>query len=216
MLSFDARNHFKVHLKRSVQFSLISKIKRFFLPKTRIAKQKYIHIGCGSHKFDEFENLDFYGSSFSFWKKKNYIPHDFRYKLPFNDNTFEGAFSEHTLEHLYFDESKFLLSEICRVLKKSAIFRCTVPGLKIYIENYIEKKNDEYFSKFENGCDALRDLVHNWGHLSVWDEETLKREMLKSGFSEAKICEFGKGENKDLLKDLKERKHQTIYIEAKK
>ena len=58
--------------------------------------------------------------------------------------------------------------------------------------------------------------MHNWGHLRVWDEETLKREMLKSGFSEAKICEFGKGENKDLLKDLKERKHQTIYIEAKK
>ena len=216
MLSFDARNHFKVHLKRSVQFSLISKIKRFFLPKIRIAKQKYINIGCGSYKFDEFENLDFYSSSFSFWKKKNYIPHDFRYKLPFKDNSFEGAFSEHTLEHLYFDESKFLLSEICRVLKKSAIFRCTVPGLKIYIENYIEKKNDEYFSKFENGCDALRDLVHNWGHLSVWDEETLKREMLKSGFSKAKICEFGKGENKDLLKDLKERKLQTIYIEAKK
>ena len=40
--------------------------------------------------------------------------------------------------------------------------------------------------------------------------------MLKSGFSAVKICEFGKGENKDLIKDLKERKHQTIYLEAKK
>ena len=59
-------------------------------------------------------------------------------------------------------------------------------------------------------------MVCNWGHFSVWDELTLKREMLNSGFSEVKVCEFGSGENKDLIKDLKERKHQTIYLEAKK
>jgi len=216
MLVFDDRNYYRINLKRSVQLAVIAKIKRFFSPKIRKPKNKYIHIGCGFHRFEEFDNLDFYNSSFSFWKKKNYIPHDFKYKLPYEDNSFEGAFSEHTLEHLYFDESKFLLKEICRVLKKSSIFRCTVPGLKIYIENYIEKKNDEYFSNFENGCDALRDLVCNWGHFSVWDELTLKREMLNSGFSEVKVCEFGSGENKDLIKDLKERKHQTIYLEAKK
>ena len=40
--------------------------------------------------------------------------------------------------------------------------------------------------------------------------------MLKSGFSTVKICEFGNGENKDLIKDLEARKHQTIYLEAKK
>jgi|TARA_B100001964_G_C14013347_1_gene500412 predicted SAM-dependent methyltransferase len=216
MLSFDGENFFKFHLKRSVQFALIAKIKRFFLPKIRTPKHKYINIGCGFHKFEEFDNLDFYSSSFSFWKKGKYIPHDFRYKLPFEDNSFEGAFSEHTLEHLYFDESEFLLREICRVLKKTSIFRCAVPGLKIYIENYMKKKKDEYFSQFENGCDALRDLVCNWGHLSIWDEITLKREMLKSGFSTVRICEFGNGENKDLIKDLEVHKHQTIYLEAKK
>tara|TARA_Y100000590_G_scaffold64590_1_gene69599 strand:- start:671 stop:1321 length:651 start_codon:yes stop_codon:yes gene_type:complete len=216
MLVFDDRNYFRVNLKRSVQLALIAKVKRFFSPKTRIPKNKYINIGCGLHRFEGFDNLDFYNSSFSFWKKKKYISHDFRYKLPFKDNSFEGAFSEHTLEHLYFNESKFLLQEICRIIKKSSIFRCTVPGLKIYIENYTEKKNDKYFSQFESGCDAVRDLVCSWGHLSVWDEITLKRELLKSGFSSVRVCEFGIGENKDLIKDLKERKHQTIYLEAKK
>ena len=37
------------------------------------------------------------------------------------------------------------MAEICRVLKKSSIFRCTVPGLDIFIENYNEKKKDKYF-----------------------------------------------------------------------
>ncbi len=217
MLSFDGRNHFKVHLKRSVQFALIAKLKSFFSPKSRQSKNKYIQIGCGPHLFEDFDNVDFYSSSFSFWKKKrNFIPHDLRLPLPFKNDSYQGAFSEHTLEHLYFDDAQFLLREICRVLKNDAIFRCTVPGLNLYIENFSEKKNDKYFSQFDTGCDALRDLVHNWGHLSVWDEETLKRELLNAGFSKVNICEFGTGENKNLIKDIYERKFQTIYLEAKK
>ena len=216
MLVFDDKDYYRINLKRSIQMAFIAKIKRFFSPKIIQPKKKYIHVGCGFHRFDEFDNLDFYNSSFSFWKKKEYISHDFRYRLPFNDNVYEVAFSEHTLEHLYYNESKFLISEICRVLKKSSIFRCTVPELEFYIENYKEKKKDEYFNDFDTGCDALRDLANNWGHLCVWDAQTLKREMLNAGFSSVKICKFGEGENKELIKDLKDRVHQTIYLEAKK
>ena len=216
MFVFDDKNDFRINLKRSIQMAIIAKIKRFFSPKTIEPKNKYIHIGCGFHKFDNFDNLDFYNSSFAFWKKKNYIAHDFRYKLPFNDNVYDGAFCEHTIEHLYFKDSKFLISEICRVLKKSSIFRCTVPGLDLYIENYKEKKTNEYFSNFDTGCDALRDLTNNWGHLNVWDKQTLKRELLNAGFSSVKICNFGEGENRELIKDLKDRESMTIYLEAKK
>ena len=216
MFVFDDKDNYRINLKRSIQMALISKIKRFFSAKTIKPKNKYIQIGCGYHKFENFDNLDFYNSSFSFWKKKNYISHDFRYRLPFDDNVYEGAFSEHTIEHLYFNDAKFLISEICRVLKKSSIFRCTVPGLDIFIENYNEKKKNKYFSSFDTGCDALRDLTHNWGHLNIWDKETLKRELINAGFSSAKVCQFGVGENIELVKDLEDRAFQTIYLEAKK
>ena len=216
MYVFEDKKYFRVNLRRSIQMAIIASIKRFILPKKRTPQNKYIQIGCGFQKFDNFDNLDFYNSSFSFWKKPKYIPHDFRYRLPFNDNSYEGAFSEHVVEHLYFEESKFLLKEICRVIKKNCIFRCTVPGLDIYIDNYINKKKDKYFSEFTSGCDAIRDLTCNYGHLSVWDEETLKRELLNAGFSTVKIYKFGEGENLDLIKDQKERSFQTIYLEAKK
>ena len=216
MFVFDDKDNYRVNLKRSIQMALIAKIKRFFSPKIIKPKNKYIHVGCGFHKFNNFDNLDFYNSSFSFWKKRNYISHDFRYKLPFKDNVYEGAFSEHTLEHLYFNDAKFLMSEICRVLKESSIFRCTVPGLDLFIENYNERKKDKYFSSFGSGCDAMRDLTSNYGHLNIWDKETLKRELLNAGFSSAKVCQFGEGENLDLVKDLKDRAFQTIYLEAKK
>lgn len=216
MYVFDDKKYFRINLRRSIQMAIIASIKRFILPKKRTPQNKYIQIGCGFQKFDNFDNLDFYNSSFSFWKKSKYIPHDFRYKLPFEDNSYEGAFSEHVVEHLYFEESKFLLKEICRVIKKNCIFRCTVPGLDIYIDNYNNKKKDKYFSEFTSGCDAIRDLTCNYGHLSVWDEETLKRELLNAGFSTVKIYKFGNGENLDLIKDQKERSFQTIYLEAKK
>ena len=216
MYVFNDKDNYRINLKKTIQMALIAKIKRFFSPKIIKAKNKYIHIGCGFHKFENFDNLEFYNSSFSFWKKKNYIPHDFRYKLPFEGNVYDGAFSEHTIEHLYFNDAKFLMSEICRVLKKSSIFRCTVPGLDLYIENYKEKKKDKYFSNFDTGCDAIRDLTNNWGHLNVWDKKTLKRELLNAGFSSTKVCKFGEGENIELVKDLKDKAVQTIYIEAKK
>ena len=47
-------------------------------------------------------------------------------------------------------------------------------------------------------------------------KETLKRELINAGFSSAKVCQFGEGENEDLVKDLKDRAFQTIYLEAKK
>ena len=76
MLAFDGRDNFKVHLKRSVQFALIAKIKKIFSPKIRKSKNKYIQIGGGPHLFKDFDNLDFYTSSFSFWKKKeSFYPH---------------------------------------------------------------------------------------------------------------------------------------------
>ena len=70
MFVFDDKDNYRINLKRSIQMALISKIKRFFSPKIIKPKNKYIQIGCGFHKFENFDNLDFYNSSFSFWKKK--------------------------------------------------------------------------------------------------------------------------------------------------
>ena len=59
MFVFDDKNNYRINLKRSIQMALISKIKRFFSPKIVKPKNKYIHVGCGFHKFNNFDNLDF-------------------------------------------------------------------------------------------------------------------------------------------------------------
>ena len=70
MFVFDDKDNYRINIRRSLQMAIIAKIKRFFSPKVIKPKNRYIHIGCGFHKFNNFDNLDFYNSSFSFWKKK--------------------------------------------------------------------------------------------------------------------------------------------------
>ena len=56
---------------------------------------------------------------------------DFYYKkgdsLPFNNDSINFIFSEHFLEHLFFDESLSLLRECYRILKPFGVIRTSVP-----------------------------------------------------------------------------------------
>ena len=119
MYVFDDKDNFRVNLRRSLQMALIAKVKRFLSPKIIKAKNKYIHIGCGYHKFNNFDNLDFYNSSFSFWKKKNYISHDFRYKLPFEDNSHDVIVLSHGLEYTH--NPYLLMREVDRIATDDAL-----------------------------------------------------------------------------------------------
>jgi len=48
-------------------------------------------------------------------------------RLPFDNNTINFIFSEHFLEHLFFDESLSLLKECYRILKPFGVIRTCVP-----------------------------------------------------------------------------------------
>ena len=132
------------------------------------------------------------------------------------DNTFEGAFSEHVLEHFYYEDAKFLLAEIYRVLDRGSFFRCAVPNLNLYVQPYIGKPVDKEFKKFSSGCEAFNHLTQMWGHLSVWDEQALKKEMRAVGFDKVETFEFSDGNDKRLIQDSESRRWETIYIEGVK
>ena len=200
-------------LIESFKFESKSFIGRLLSPKARIPKAKLVHIGCGTNLYQDFENLDFF--QLKFWKVK-YVQHDLRYRLPYRDNVFKGAFSEHVLEHFSYEHAKILLADIYRVLESGSFFRCAVPDLNLYVQNYIGKPVDKEFDKFISGCAALNYLSHGWGHLSLWDEKTLTKEMKETGFENVKAFCFGEGNDERLIKDSESRRWETIYIEGVK
>ena len=145
-----------MELKDVLKFECKSLLGRIFSKKIRNPKKNLIHIGCGENIIKDFENLDFY--HVRFWKARH-VQHDLRYPLPYEDGVFEGAFSEHVLEHFYYEDAKFLLAEIYRVLDRGSFFRCAVPNLNVYVQPYIGKPVDKEFKKFSSGCEAFNHLA---------------------------------------------------------
>jgi predicted SAM-dependent methyltransferase len=202
-------NAFQTSPKGLLLFELRSWIGRTFT-KARPAKSPYLHIGCGVNVRPGFENLDvhFYRGA------RGVVGHDLRYPLPYPDGTFNGAYSEHALEHLYPDQAIRLLREIRRVLKPAAVCRCGVPDLEKYINYYVGKPVDGEFAKFRSGCEAIWSLTQNWGHLSVWDATMLTGTLREVGFADARQTNYREGHNPDLLLDQSGRRWETLYVEA--
>ena len=208
-------------LKNRLSFEIKSLIGRLFSPSEIISKKNYLELGSGNEvrKSDKIESLDFYNiglKNLFFFKNEKIICHDLRYRLPFKDKAFSGVYLEHTLEHLYPFEAITLLSEIYRILKPNGIVRITVPDLDIYILEYNKKDRSPHFKKFENGCELMWSLTQNFKHYSVWNFEMLKMQLEKKKFENVVKLKFKEGEDRNILLDREDRKHETLYVEAKK
>ena len=201
--------------KKMIKTNIVSFIGSIISPKIRKTKKKYIQLGCGSNLPENFENLDFFPMRFKEIFSFKHTCHDLRKSLPYENNIFEGAFSEHTLEHLYYDEAINLLKEIKRILKPGFIFRCTVPDLEIHIDFYNNNLKDDFFDKFTYKAQAFYNLTQNFEHKSIWDYEILSKKMSEIGFKDIVKKKYKEGENLDLLLDLVHRRPGTLYIECK-
>lgn len=200
-------------LMDAIQFELKSSLGRMFSKSNRRSDKTLIQIGSGLNHQEEFENIDFY--AFRFWKIQH-VSHDLRYKLPFGDDCFLGAYSEHTLEHLQPGYALFVMREVLRVLKKGAVFRLSVPDLGKYISYYNGEKNMAGFDQFSAGHEAIWSLTQNYAHQSVWDFNGLSQALLDAGFEDVRLCDYRTGSDARLLIDQEDRKWESLYVEALK
>jgi predicted SAM-dependent methyltransferase len=200
-----------LHALKPVVFELQSMVGRLLSPRRRKAGFPLIHIGCGQTYLDGFLNLDFYDFGASGGKS---VGHDIRFPLPFEDQAFEGAFTEHTLEHLDSKDAIAFLHDVHRILKPGSVFRISVPSLLLYVRRYNGELPDPEFAKFENGCAAIWNVTQNWGHQSCWDAEMLISKLMDAGFRSASETSFRSGQDSRLLNDRDERRWESLYIEA--
>ena len=212
---------FKSNLKELLIFELQSFIGRsFFNNKPKLFKDKnYLNLGCGGNLLDGFINADFF---YKTWKKSNPIRQwmlDLRYDLDCGDETFDGIYTEHTLEHLTYDSVEKLLSELHRVLKRDAYIRITVPDCDKYVKFYIAENksiNNGFDGTFDSKCRAISNLTQNHGHLSVWCFEEMRDVLKKAGFKDVEEMSFQNTKDNMLNNDIEERAFETVYIEARK
>ena len=168
-----------------------------------------------------------------FIKKENIRYCDARKKIPHKDESVDNIYSSHTLEHLtYYDADRFL-SECYRVLKVSGGIRIVIPNLRLFVEDYLKNKDaDKFFDGLEIVQDShiknfskfqflFRKILNDGSHHNfMYDEESIKKKLLKNNFKSPKIVIPGQTTLKNLgklnLMERSEEHNKSLYIEAYK
>ena len=152
----------------------------------------FLEIGAGSKKgTNGWTTLDIGRDCDICW--------DLRKGIPFPNNSIDGIYTSHTLEHIPFKDLLKLIKECLRCLKIEGYLSVSVPSAKYYIDAYSSKK---YFRKNGEGwglglCDtgSFIDQINYIAYMGsehkyMFDEENLINLLRKCGFSKVSLRDF--------------------------
>jgi predicted SAM-dependent methyltransferase len=156
-----------------------------------------LQLGCGSNILDGWLNSDYYPVI------PGVMHLDATNRYPFADATFAYAFSEHMIEHIPYEGAEVMLRECHRILKPGGKVRITTPDLAFVIALYGDALSDLQKAYTAWGAKELpgdspgfviNNFVRNWGHLFIYDEQTLGDVMRAAGFARVTRCELNESE----------------------
>lgn len=163
---------------------------RNYLGQTGVKK---LQIGTGTNYLEGWLNTDIEPVS----KRIAYM--DASKRFPFDDNTFDFAFSEHNIEHLSFEGGQFMLKELLRVLKPGGRVRIVHPDLARLLELYGGEHSDvqaryikwmtDRFQPHVGAYDDVHVINHTLrfaGHQFFYDRRLFLECLEKAGFAEIK------------------------------
>jgi len=213
---------FEMHML-SVRMRSGGKAKAF-----RGKKDLLVNIGAGDCGLDGWVNMDGYKCD-----GVNCL-YDPRAKMPFEDNSVKGIFSEHFFEHIHYtEEAPTFLKECHRVLQPGGVLRLIVPDAGRYLKAYAAQDPwaelkplrpldddgvDPYFGWSYNTPMELMNAVFRQSqeHKFAYDYETMEFIMRQNGFSQIQQQSYQKSALPELAIDQESRKTESLYVEATK
>jgi len=209
--------------------------------------KKYVQYGCGLSAPEEWANYDTSPTlkiqkipilrivlkrKFNTIFPKNVLVGDIIKGLPIKDNSCDGVYCSHVLEHLSLEAFQIALRNTYKILKTGGIFRLVMPDLEYMIQQYLENKNmgkkdaSVIFMKESGmalesrpkGLKAIAETIFgNSKHLWLWDNESTIIELENVGFKNIRKCEFHDCSDKmfNLVED-KGRMDNAICLEMTK
>jgi len=169
-----------------------------------------LDIGSGDHRRSGWLGIDISDGADLFW--------DLRRGIPFPDDSVQGIYSSHLLEHMSYEAGQIILNEAHRVLKPGGTISVCVPDARIYVDAYLGTSplpDDHDFWEpaliSREGIDLLNYVAYMGGeHACLFDQESLVTRLALAGFRGANARAF------DDSIDLPEREFESIYAEAVK
>lgn len=163
-----------------------------------------LQLGTGSNPYAHWLNTDVV----DFRRRNEIVYLDAREPFPLPDNAFDTVFSEHMIEHLTYGDGLQCLQECYRVLRPGGRLRIATPSLRRIASLYSQDLSDlqqRYLAwatdVFIDYADVplpgfvLNNMLRNFGHEFVYDEETLGHVLATTGFVE--ITEWPVGQSDD-------------------
>ena len=146
-----------------------------------------LHIGCGENYIDGWLNADYDSRS------DNVLRFDATRRFPFERDIFDFVFTEHMIEHVSYTGARNMLAECYRVLRRGGKIRISTPDLESVVAlrnaektpqqvEYIAYHCEAHDSPYQHEVFVINDFFRLWGHIFIYDEESLKRLMEQVGF----------------------------------
>ena len=190
---FENDEYWKEHINSKLEEDIwIDDYKEFFLKKGLC-----LDLGCGIGQFTK--RLMEYGydvvsadiSNIALNKVKefnnNIINVDMRKELPFDNNKFDIVFANLSIHYFSDIETKKLISEVQRILKKDGLFIGSVNGIQGYekIKDTGEIIDKHYYSnqgKYIRLCDIndVKNYLSDFEFLKLEEKETIRFEHKKN------------------------------------
>lgn len=181
----------------------------------------YVQYGCGLSAPEEWENFDvsptlkiqktlFLGKilrpvlNVQFPKNVKYG--NIIQGLPgIKENSCDGVYCSHVLEHLALNEFYKALKNTLKILKPGGIFRLVMPDLEVSVKNYIQARENgssDAAIQFmrntgmaletrDNGLKAIATgALGNARHQWLWDYPATIDALQKTGFKQVRKCSF--------------------------
>jgi SAM-dependent methyltransferase len=208
-------------------------------------ESRYVQYGCGWSAPKEWINFD--ASLTLRWERipilgrytknprrypENVRPGDIVKGLPVPDESCQGVYASHVLEHLTLQEFHEALQNTYRILQKGRIFRLVVPDLERSAREYIARLDQGNpnasafflrettlgYERRERGLIGFaRKLLNTSAHLWMWDEGSMTQALREHGFLQIRRCRFGDCEDSMFsLVEERGRFENAVAIEARR
>ncbi len=123
--------------------------------------------------------------------------------LPFASNSVDVVYSEHFIEHLPKEGTKYFLAEAYRVLKRGGVHRILTPDIRVCVDVFLKGNwRDVPWSReygIETSADYLNNTLRLWGHQYLFDRETLWKFADAAGYVDMTWERLGESRFPDLV-----------------
>jgi predicted SAM-dependent methyltransferase len=161
-----------------------------------------LHLGSGANLKEGWLNTDI-----SLHRESIYLM-DLTTEFPLPSDTFDCAYSEHSIEHFPFEAGLSMLKETFRVLRPMGVIRVVTPSIGFLMNLFSRDRTslEDGYIRFATGLAnppvpkplpgfVFNAFVRNWGHAFIYDRETMKLALELAGFVNIKEYEIMKSEH---------------------